>query len=212
MARFSRRSFLSFLSAVFTTACGGGSGSGKPDAAGGAFVDVIQRENAKTQGVASDWFIADKDYAANHEIEGYASATSVNRGDQIRLYVNTIDPDYTISVYRIGWYGGRGGRLVAGPIRRTGVRQPVPQHDPAAGLVECDWNDPYVLNIAASPSDPTDWASGFYLAQLTGSSGKQSYIIFVVRDDARSPALLFQSSVTTYAAYNNWGGHCLYTE
>lgn len=173
-------------------------------------LNVVQRENAMTAGVSSDWQIADQNYASGREIEGYASATSVNRGESIRLYVNTVDPEYTISVYRIGWYGGKGGRLVAGPVRRSGVRQAAPFHDQETHLVECDWTDPYVLNIPNTPADPTNWASGIYLAKLAGSSGKQSYIIFAVRDDARNADLLFQSSVTTFAGYNNWGGHSVY--
>jgi hypothetical protein len=175
--------------------------------------NVIQRENAKTaaQGVTSAWYIEDRDYAANREIEGYASATCVNRGGSIRLFVNTPEPSYTISVYRIGWYSGQGGRLVAGPIQRSGMVQPVPLVDPVDKLVECNWQDPYSLHIPRNDSDPTDWASGIYLAKLTaGASGKQSYIIFVVRDDERDAALMFQASVTTYAAYNNWGGHSFY--
>ena len=40
--------------------------------------------------------------------------------------------------------------------------------------------------------------------------GLQAFVVFVVRDDARPSALLFQSSVTTFAAYNNWGGKSLY--
>jgi hypothetical protein len=91
------------------------------------------------------------------------------------------------------------------------VRQSPPAFDAANRMVECDWSDPYVLSIPFNPSDPTDWASGIYLAKLTaGASGKQSYIVFVVRDDARNGVVLFQSSVTTYAAYNNWGGYNFY--
>lgn len=174
--------------------------------------NVIQRENAKgaADGVTRDWEIADANYAAAQEIEGYASATSVNRGESISLYVSTIDPEYTIEVFRTGWYGGRGARRVAGPIRRPGKKQAMPAPDPATLLVECDWTDPWVLDIPANPNDPTDWASGIYLARLTGASGKQSYIVFAVRDDARRSDMLFQSSVTTYAAYNYWGGYSLY--
>src|SRR5205807_1234894 len=77
--------------------------------------------------------------------------------------------------------------------------------------VECRWTNPYVLAIPSTPGDPTDWASGVYLAKLTtGVSGKQSYIIFAVRDDARPSSYLFQSSVTTFQAYNSWGGKSLY--
>lgn len=150
------------------------------------------------------------DAALNHEIEGYASLTSVNRGGQIDLFVNTSDPTYTIDIYRMGWYGGLGARKVAGPITRTGVAQAMPTHDPSTGFLECAWVSPYTLTVPNNPSDPTDWASGVYLAKLTGSSGKQSYIIFVVRDDGRASDFLYQSSVTTYQAYNNWGGKSLY--
>jgi hypothetical protein len=100
---------------------------------------------------------------------------------------------------------------VAGPITRNRRAQPgCTTTDAAARLVECNWTNPYVLAIPNS-ADPTDWASGVYLAKLTGgTSGKHSYIVFVVRDDARPSAILMQSSVTTYAAYNNWGGYDFY--
>jgi hypothetical protein len=150
------------------------------------------------------------DAALSHEIEGYASHTSVNRGEQIDLFVNTSDPSYTIDVYRMGWYGGAGARKVAGPISRTGVTQVVPSPDASTGFLECAWTGPYHLTVPNNPSDPTDWASGVYLAKLTASGGKQSYIIFVVRDDARASDLLYQSSFTTYQAYNSWGGKSLY--
>jgi len=175
---------------------------------------VIQNENNKTaaQGVSNEWRISGLNYAANHEIEGYASETSINRGESISLFVNTTDPSYTMTIYRIGWYGGLGGRVVAGPIQRQGIVQPAPFHDPVTGLIECNWTDPLVIQVPADPFDSTDWASGVYLVKLLGAGGKQSYIIFVVRDDTRKSDLLFQSSVTTYAAYNGWGGVDLYPE
>ena len=173
--------------------------------------NVIRIENAKTAGVTAAWQIPDADYASNQEIEGYASATSVNRGESINLYIRTSDPAYTINIYRIGWYGGAGGRLVAGPIPRTRIAQPTcSMTDVGTRLVECDWTDPYVVSIPNNTADPSDWASGVYLAKLTGSGGKQSYIIFVVRDDARPAGAMFQTAVTTYAAYNNWGGYNFY--
>lgn len=165
-----------------------------------------QRENARAG--TGDWQLANP--AANREIEGYASHTSVNRGESLSLFVNTAEPSYTIDVYRMGWYGDAGARLILGGVRRAGVRQPMPEQDPATGLIECDWADPYVLTVD-DPDDPTNWVSGVYLAKLTaGTSGKQSYIIFVVREDARPSEYLFQASVTTYQAYNNWGGKSLY--
>ncbi len=37
------------------------------------------------------------------------------------------------------------------------------------------------------------------------TAGKESYIIFTVRD-SRQAAIVFQQSVTTYQAYNPWPG------
>jgi Carbohydrate binding module (family 35) len=167
---------------------------------------VIQRENAKTvaQGVTAEWRMAN--YASNHEIEGYASATSVARGGTIKFYVNTIDPSYTLKVYRLGWYGSLGGRLMQPAATLAGTAQPpCPVVDAATSLLECNWNVSYSLTIPNNTADPTDWASGYYVAKLIGSSGKQSYMTFVVRDDSRASDLLMQAAVTTYQAYNNWG-------
>lgn len=144
--------------------------------------------------------------ATNRQIEGYASLASVNRGGRISLFVNTADTSFTLQVFRMGWYAGLGGRSVLGPITLPGTRQTTPGPD-ANGMVECRWINPYVLDIPVNPNDPTEWCSGVYLAKLTaGTSGFQAYILFVVRDDERPSALLFQSSVTTFQAYNTWPG------
>lgn len=55
---------------------------------------------------------------------------------------------------------------------------------------------------------PPGTLSGVYLAKLTGmGNGLSSYISFVVRDDARTSNVLFQRSVTTDQAYNNYPGN-----
>jgi hypothetical protein len=176
-----------------------------------AGLNPIQRENSRPG--TQEWRLTKP--ALNREIEGYASRTSVNRGEPISLFVHTTDPSYSLAVYRMGWYGGTGARLVFGPIVRQGSIQPMPSIDAETGLIECSWKDPYVLHAgsrtAADEAGETAWISGMYLVKLTGAaSGAQAYIIFVVRDDARPSDLLFQSSVTTYQAYNNWGGKSLY--
>ncbi|TMD57181.1 MAG: hypothetical protein E6I87_14875, partial [Chloroflexi bacterium] len=49
---------------------------------------------------------------ASGQVKGYASATSVLPGESLTLYV-TVNPaqTYSVDIYRIGWYGGLGGRL-----------------------------------------------------------------------------------------------------
>lgn len=166
---------------------------------------VVALENQKPG--TTEWRIAKP--ALDHEIEGYASLTSVPRGGSILIYVNTGDPTYTMDVFRTGWYGGLGARRMLPTISRTGISQPIPSPSGPEKIIECRWTDPYSLQIPRS-ADATDWASGVYLVKLTGSSGKQSYVSFVVRDDDRVAALFFQCSVTTYQAYNAWGGKSLY--
>jgi hypothetical protein len=164
--------------------------------------NAIVVENAKPG--TTSWQLTNP--ATNHEIEGYASATSVNRGGQINFYVSTSSSFFTIDVYRIGWYNGLGAHQVAGPFTVNGGVQPTPTPDPTTGRVECSWTKSYTLTTGS------DWTAGYYLAKLTAtSSGKQSYIIFVVRYDASTSAYLVQSSVNTFQAYNNWGGKSLYS-
>jgi len=158
----------------------------------------------------ADWEIARP--ALNREIEGYASKTSVDGGETIDLYVNTAARHYAIDIFRMGWYGGAGARRVAGPIARDGIAQPAPATDPKTGLIECAWRDPYRVTTADADGP---WTTGVYLARLTiapdaGADALQSFIVFVVRDDRRPAPIVFQSSVTTFAAYNNWGGQSLY--
>src|SRR5579885_517545 len=157
----------------------------------------IQIENGKPG--TSGWQLSNP--ATNREIEGYASLTSVNIGGTIKFFVSTGDSTFKLEIFRTGWYAGIGARLLTTVNCIAGHVQPTPTPDPVTGLVECRWAASYTLNI------PTSWVSGIFLARLTGNqSGKQSFIIFVVRDDARASKLLFESSVTTFEAYNFWPG------
>jgi hypothetical protein len=131
-------------------------------------------------------------------LEGYCSATSLRAGDELSIVVSTNPPSpFVIDLYRLGYYQGKGGRhlLRLGPFK--GAVQP----DPAIGkerLRECRWEPATKLTI------PKDWPSGVYLGKLTAERDKiQSYIIFIVRDDRRCD-FLFQTSDTTWSAYNRW--------
>jgi hypothetical protein len=183
-------------------------GTATPSQPASASANPTQIENQRAGSV--DWEITQP--AIDREIEGYASRTSVDAGETIDLFVNTAAPRYTIDVFRMGWYSGLGARRLAGPIERTGTAQAMPAPDPSTGLVECHWRDPYALRTRDANGA---WPSGVYLARLTAAAPaaearKQAFIVFVVRDDRRASAIVFQSSVTTYAAYNNWGGRSLY--
>ena len=133
------------------------------------------------------------------QIKGYASATSVNKGDSITFYVSVATAQtYTIDVYRMGYYQGHGGRLMQSVGGLAGTPQPPCPADINTGLAECNWAAGYTLAV------PTTWTSGVFLAKLTSSAGYQNWIIFVVRDDARRADLVYQEPITTYQGYNNY--------
>jgi hypothetical protein len=132
------------------------------------------------------------------QIKGYASTTSVNKGDTITLFV-TVNPAQTFSldVYRMGYYQGLGARLMLHDSV-SGISQPACTVDPATGMASCAWTAGYQLPI------PSTWTTGVYLVKLTNSQQFQNYLTFVVRDDGSTSDLLYQQSVTTYQAYNNY--------
>ncbi len=132
------------------------------------------------------------------QVKGYASATSVNQNATITLFVSVSPAQtYTIDIYRIGWYSGLGGRLRLHQSGLAGSTQQACPADPTTGLIACHWTPSYWLTV------PADWTSGVYLVMLTNSLGFESYIPFVVKD-GRPAAFLYQESVNTDQAYNNY--------
>src|SRR5438552_11185598 len=84
------------------------------------------------------------------QIKGYASATSVNQGESLTFSV-TVNPaqTYTIDIYRIGWYGGLGGRLVRPGGLLAGVIEGPCTPGPAPGVVACGWRPGYTVRASA---------------------------------------------------------------
>jgi hypothetical protein len=161
----------------------------------------VRDENAKPG--TTDWLLTNTrvDPETKYRcpwIEGYCSRTSVQAGETVEIKVSTQPASkFTLDLYRLGYYGGKGGRL----IERFGPLPGSPQPDPPVGdvrLRECQWETALKLTV------PSDWPSGVYLGKLTEQTEKlQSYVIFIVRDE-RQCDFLFQCSDTTWAAYNRW--------
>jgi hypothetical protein len=57
---------------------------------------------------------------------------------------------------------------------------------------------------------PSFAVSGVYEARFVSDTGHRDAVPFVVRDDASRAAVVYQTSDTTWEAYNDWGGHDLY--
>ncbi|MCC6585491.1 MAG: hypothetical protein IT168_02125 [Bryobacterales bacterium] len=132
-------------------------------------------------------------------IEGYASKTSVAAGETIDFKVSMKPAaGFVVDIYRMGYYGGAGGRhyLRMGPFRAE--PQDVPMMT-VERLRECRWP------TVASLTIPKGWPSGVYLAKLTRDEwfGPQSYIVFVVKEHRQSDLLCMAADIT-WQAYNKW--------
>ena len=171
----------------------------------------IQTENALPGADPATWLYPTY---PPRSIEGYASEVSVLPGEDVHLHVSTRDTNrYRIEVYRLGWYGGLGARLLAClpscSSDESGHPFSVPQSDPS-GVLRAGWPVTDTVHVGS------DWVTGYYYALLrvtsSGSdSGTRGYVPFIVREPrTRRSQILVQVPVNTWQAYNPWGGKSLY--
>jgi hypothetical protein len=175
-----------------------------PDPCAANPVNPIACENSKPGNPASEWDISGSGSAA---IQGFATDISVNRGGTVGFKVSTTASSYRIDIYRLGYYNGSGARLVAQVLNPTATNQAACVTEASTGLVDCgNWTQ------SASWPVPATAVSGIYIAKLvrTDTTAGSSHIVFVVRDDTGQSDVLFQTSDTTWQAYNTYGGNSLY--
>ena len=170
-----------------------------------AQTNPISAENAVGGNPSSEWDVSG---SGDSTIQGFATDVSVNTGQTVSFKVKTDSSNYRIDIYRLGYYGGMGARLVAANVVPSAA---MPQVQPAClvsgttGLGDCG-------NWGVSASWSTVGAvSGIYVAKLKRTdTGGASHMVFVVRDDARQADVVVQTSDTTWQAYNQYGGGSLY--
>ena len=216
----------------------------EPRDRGGKPGDRIVQENRLPGSPSTEWDINGQ---GDPTIQGFGHDISINCGETIFFKIKTDSTDYRIDIYRLGYYGGMGARLVdtIEPSVKLPQSQPEGIRDPATHLYDCgNWT------VSASWQSPSDAVSGVYFARLVrqdsspaswradngghepaaapapsphayGALGhgrlanalrepRASHIYFIVRDDEGCSDILFQTSDTTWQAYNRYGGHCTY--
>ncbi len=162
------------------------------------------------------WRLSQPADLANPQIEGYADRTSASCGQTVTLRVNTHDgaTEFDTKLYRYGWYGGVRGRLV----KDFGAAGAVNQNHRVTDVVQRSLLD----NSPRTATDAQTWEAsrsfivepdfvpGYYLVVLTSSTGIQTQIPLVIRDDTSHSEYVVASGMMTYAAYNRWGGASMY--
>jgi hypothetical protein len=144
--------------------------------------------------------------AGDPSIQGFATDISVNKGQPVSFKIKTTAASYNIDIYRLGYYGGAGARKMATLVHSGAQAQPACNIDSVTGLADCG-----IWAVSATWSATATATSGIYVAKLTRpDTGGTSHIPFIIRDDARKADVVFQTSDTTWQAYNQYGGGSLY--
>ena len=150
--------------------------------------------------VPAAWQITDP--GPEHAIEGYADRTSVHPGESFRLFVSTTAPTWTVTAFRIGNYP-TGGASVWASAPQPGVRQPPPVIEQPRHTVVAPWAPS--LSVAT-----TGWPPGEYLLRLD-APGAHQYVPLTLATPDNTGRIVIIDAVTTWEAYNRWGGYSLYT-
>jgi hypothetical protein len=171
----------------------------------------IVAENCLSGSPQSEWDISgnwSEPSSGDPTIQGFSDNISVDAGQTINFKINTDAAAYTIDIYRMGYYGGSGARRVTSisPSATLPQTQPACVTDAITQLYDCG-----IWAVSASWAVPAGATSGIYFAHLIRSdTGGDSHIVFVVRNDASSSAILFQTADETWQAYNGYGGYSIY--
>ena len=147
--------------------------------------------------------------SGDDNLQGFTDNISYNVGQTVNFKISTISSHYRIDIYRVGYYHSNGAALKGSidiNLPQAQV-QPAPITDDTTGLIDYG-----TWAVSASWQIPTTAVSGVYVADLVGEDGKttNSQIVFVVRNDASTSDILFQTDDETWQAYNSYGGNNLY--
>jgi hypothetical protein len=195
------------LAAISIIVLGPAAGSAMAAPCDAPVSNPVACENTLPGNPASQWDVSG---AGDASIQGFATDISVNRGSTVQFKVDTPSTAYHLDIYRMGYYNGDGARKLTTVVPLVASQlQPGCFNDATTGLVDCgNWA------VSASWSVPADAVSGIYFARLVRDDvpgDLASHIFFIVRDDASTAPVLFQTSDTTWQAYNRYGGSSLYT-
>jgi Domain of unknown function (DUF4082)/Bacterial Ig domain len=179
------------------------SASAAPAQSAASCANPIVCENELPGTPQSTWDIPSTDGST---IYGFTDPFSVNIGQSINFKIDTAASSYKIDIYRMGYYGGDGARLITSLTPNISVSnsQPACSTNTTTGLVDCgNWG------VSATWAAPTTAVSGVYFARIY-SSTDANLIPFVVTNNASTSAIIYSTSDETWQAYNQWGGYSLY--
>ena len=138
-------------------------------------------------------------------IHGFASEVYVRNGQTVTLYVSTAATTFRAEAFRMGYYQGKGARLVWQSAELAGPAQPPCPVTATINMVSCDnWSPSVTFTVTSA------FVQGDYLIKLVGSGNQQSYVPLTVWDPASTATYVIKNDVFTWQAWNPYGGYDFY--
>ncbi|BFU44878.1 N,N-dimethylformamidase beta subunit family domain-containing protein [Krasilnikovia sp. MM14-A1004] len=137
-------------------------------------------------------------------VEAFADTTSARCGQTVRLMVSTRAPRATVTAWRMGYYGGAGGRAVYTSGWFATKAQPAAVVAPATRSPRAPWKPSVSIRLDGR------FTPGSYLLKISDSRGGQTFVPLTVNDPASTSPLVLVSEPLTWTAYNSWGGSSAY--
>ena len=148
-----------------------------------------------------DWQLSRQ--GPEHAIEGFADRVSVIPGETVRLYVSTESAGFTVTAFRIGNYQNSDAQAVWTSPRQTGGVQAAAVIQQPTNTIVAPWHPSLTVETQG-------WLPGDYLLRLDGETGDQRFVPLTVRTASNVGRVVVINAVTTWQAYNQWGGYSLY--
>ena len=170
--------------------------------------NLVACENTKQGSPSTEW---DKISGGGPTIQGFATEISVNVGETVHFKINTPARSYrsTSTAWATTAATARARSPPSRRPRRCRRRSPTCLTDAATGLVDCgNWAVSATLGRAGRPPSPASTSRKLVRDRRpTATATSRSSC-------ATTPShsdILFQTSDTTWQAYNSYGGNSLYT-
>lgn len=138
-------------------------------------------------------------------VEGWFDRPSATCGEAIGLHISGNGKPVKIQVFRMGYYGGAGARLIESTTVSDVSKYAAPKVTKGPqSTVTTDWPVAWSLKVGdASPP-------GQYLIRLDDGGPDSNFVPITILDPQIKSEITFVSSVLTWQAYNQWGGYSLY--
>ncbi len=152
----------------------------------------------------SAWKI--KGPAAGNRLDGFVNTTYISNRHSITFYISTIADSYRIRAFRMGYYQGKGARLIwVSKLIKGYVQRPCTLQK-GVNMISCDsWKPSFRLWLSKA------FVQGDYLFELVAKGGLENYIPLTIWNPSSKATYVIKNDVLTWQAWNDYGGYDFYS-